>query len=102
MAILDAKVTPEGGNWDSDNANLLISGPVNITIPTQPMKSDPATGGYLVKRSEHPTGLIVINENNKPPTPEATLPMIVTNDPEIILPLNGWPQGPHGGGVVFI
>jgi hypothetical protein len=72
---------------------------MSINILNVPLVTQTFTGSYHVKRSDHPTGLVVINAQNKPPGDEATLPVILTDKDEIVLPLNGWPQG---GGVIFV
>ncbi|MCK5560713.1 MAG: hypothetical protein KAJ51_08980 [Thermoplasmata archaeon] len=90
--------------WQDCNCTIETAAPFRLKVPNVPLIIKPetsiATGDvYTVKRADHPTGLIVLNENNKPTEDMATLPVILTDRDEIILPLNGWPRG---GGVIFL
>jgi hypothetical protein len=103
MGEHDVNIRPETP-WEEGNCTIETNAPVIMTVSNVPMITVPeetATSGdiYTVRKSDHPSGLIVVPEHNKPEEDIATMPVIFTEQEEIVLPLNGWPRG---GGVIFL
>ncbi len=103
MGEQTVSVSPESP-WDPCNCVIMTPGPSVMTVSNVPLITVPeetATGGdeYRVRKDEHPGGLIVVPEHNKPDDNVALMPVIFTESDEIILPLHGWPRG---GGVIFL
>ncbi len=103
MGEYNVNIRPDNP-WEDCNCTIETAAPFTLTVPNVPLinvTETAVTSGdeYTVKRSDHPTGLIVVHENNKPTEDIATMPVILTDRDEVILPLNGWPRG---GGVIFL
>ena len=89
--------------WHDGNCIVETAAPTmrvsNVPLKTIPVDPAGAVVDYHVRKADYPNGLVVVPENNLPNDTTASMPVIFTESTEIILPLNGWPQG---GGVIFL
>lgn len=83
--------------WDEDGTADVTPKPPFPTTETKklPLENRPG-GGFTVKRSEYPDGLVIIPTDNPPETQPATLPLRSSSGDEIYIENDDhrtWPDG---------